>query len=259
MKEFNLLGVRVSAVNLEKAYAYMLDIIQRSQRTYVCVAPVSTIVDCQRLTKYNHIINGAGMVTPDGMPVVWCGQWQGYDVKRTYGPDVMLKTIDEGRAHHLKHFIYGSTPEVCDLFIQKMNARFPGALFVGAYAPEYTPAAKALDVTMMNMINNAKPDIVWVALGSPKQDIWMHLNRPFLHAPIMIGIGAAIDFISGVKPQAPRWMRAIGFEWLFRLCCEPKRLWKRYLIGNSLFIYYLLKGLCLNQSIAKPIPHKHDG
>ncbi len=256
MKTFDLLGVRIAVVDTNAAYQFILEWIKSLKKVYVCVAPVSTVVDCQRLTGYRDIVNAASMVTPDGMPVVWCGRWQGQHVERTYGPDLMLRTIDKGREHQLRHFIYGSTPSVCDQFVKRIENLYPGVIIAGIDTPAYTPKALTLDIRKAEEINHTHPDIIWVALGSPKQDIWMHLNRPVLNAPVMVGIGAAIDFLSGAKPQAPRWMRGIGLEWLFRLSCEPKRLWRRYLIGNSLFVFYLLKGLCLHQSIAKPNQHK---
>jgi len=114
-------------------------------------------------------------------------------------------------------------------------------LSVGSYAPPFHPKVWPEDKKIVDRINNSAADIVWVGLGSPKQDFWMQLHRPLLYAPVIVGAGAAFDFCSGTKPQAPRWMQGCGLEWFFRLCCEPGRLWKRYLIGNSLFLIYLIK------------------
>jgi N-acetylglucosaminyldiphosphoundecaprenol N-acetyl-beta-D-mannosaminyltransferase len=180
-------------------------------------------------------------VTPDGMPVVWLGRAQGHrEVERTYGPDLMLTLCDFGQARGWRHFFYGGTGDVCAKLVTRLKAKFPNMLVAGVIAPPYIPKAEAASRDVIDAINAARPDILWVALGSPKQDHWMALNRSALDVPVMIGIGAAFDFHAGIKPQAPQWMRRSGLEWIFRLCCEPGRLWKRYIIGNSLFVGWLV-------------------
>jgi N-acetylglucosaminyldiphosphoundecaprenol N-acetyl-beta-D-mannosaminyltransferase len=122
---------------------------------------------------------------------------------------------------------------------RSLKAKFPGLNVVGTLSPPFAPQALPLDADTAARINAAGADIIWVGLGSPKQDVWNALNRAALNAPVLIGIGAAFDFLSGMKPQAPEWMQALGLEWLFRLWCEPRRLWRRYLIGNAHFIWLL--------------------
>jgi N-acetylglucosaminyldiphosphoundecaprenol N-acetyl-beta-D-mannosaminyltransferase len=176
------------------------------------------------------------------MPVVWLGRRQGHpEVARTYGPDLMTRLCATEDGRGLRHFFYGGTADVCARLVHRLKEKFPDIIVAGTFAPEYMPRAEAVSGRVKNLINAARPDILWVALGSPKQDFWMQINRPLLDAPVMIGVGAAFDFLAGVKPQAPRWMQRSGLEWLFRLCSEPKRLWKRYLIGNTLFIWWLAK------------------
>ena len=130
---------------------------------------------------------------------------------------------------------------LCKNYSKNFLRRIHRSLVVGSYAPPFKAASLAGRQGIIDRINSSAADIVWVGLGSPKQDFWMQLHRPLLNAPVIVGAGAAFDFCSGVKPQAPRWMQACGLEWFFRLCCEPGRLWKRYLIGNSLFLIYLIK------------------
>ena len=237
-----LLGVNVSRVEPGLALQQICEWVTQKQCTYVCVAPVATLVDARRNPAYAHAVNGAGMVTPDGMPVVWLAQCHGCkDIARTYGPDLMLEVCNHGQDRGLRHFFYGGAEDTLQKLQQKLLAAYPRLRIVGSYAPPYKSEVWREDQKVLDLINSSKADIVWIGLGSPKQDFWMQLHRPLLNAPVIVGAGAAFDFCSGSKPQAPRWMQARGLEWFFRLCCEPRRLWKRYLIGNSLFLIYLIK------------------
>jgi N-acetylglucosaminyldiphosphoundecaprenol N-acetyl-beta-D-mannosaminyltransferase len=248
MDAYDVLDVHVSAVNPDIAFARVRAMVEARSRGYVCVAPVSTIVDARRDPVYRAIVNAAAMVTPDGMPVAWLGRRSGFSqVSRTYGPDFMLKVCDEGRRYGFRHFFYGGTDDVCDKLECCLTAGFPGLIVAGRIAPPYMKKAEALTPAVVQQINAAAPDILWVGLGSPKQDFWMSLNRGVLNAPVIVGIGAAFDFHAGVKPQAPRWMQAMSLEWLFRLWCEPRRLWRRYLVGNTLFLYWCLRKALLGK------------
>ncbi len=243
----NILGVNVSDINPNIAKQEIVEWINSANRQYVCVAPVSTIVDANSMPDYCAIVNKAGMITPDGMPVVWLLKAKGSLIAaRTYGPDLMLTMCQDGVKSNLKHFFYGGNSTTLQLLEKQLRKEAPGINIVGMHAPDFKPNAAVVTTDIKLKINEAKPDILWVGLGSPKQDFWMSLNRPILDVPVMVGVGAAFDFIAGIKPQAPRWMRGIGLEWLFRLCCEPKRLAKRYFIGNSLFIFYLVRRLITN-------------
>jgi len=243
-KTVSLLGVNVSRVNPVVAVCQICEWVRQKQRTYVCVAPVATLVDARRDPLYAQAVNGSGMVTPDGMPVVWLARSRGCkDIARTYGPDLMLDVCDHGQELGLRHFFYGGTEDTLERLQQKLKTSYPGILIAGSYAPPFKPQVWQDEKKIIDHINSSAADIVWVGLGSPKQDLWMQLHRPLLNAPVIVGAGAAFDFCSGVKPQAPRWMMAIGLEWFFRLCSEPRRLWKRYLVGNSLFLIYLIEDM----------------
>lgn len=243
-KTIFLLGVNVSRVDPELAVRQICDWVKQKKRTYVCVAPVATLVEARRDPLYAAAVNAAGMITPDGMPVVWLARAHGcHDIKRTYGPDLMLDVCNHGQGLGLRHFFYGGTEDTLRKLQQRLQGIFPQLLVVGSYAPPFKEQAEQEEAQVIERINRVSPDIVWVGLGSSKQDFWMHWNRPLLNAPVIVGAGAAFDFCSGVKPQAPRWMQACGLEWFFRLCCEPRRLWKRYLIGNSLFLIYVIQDL----------------
>ena len=247
MERIDICGVRVSSVNLTTACELIDEWIKNQKKTYICVAPVSTIVDCQKDEEYRKIVNNADMVTADGMPLVWLGRWRGHQrIERTYGPDLMLALCEYGREKGYRHYLYGGTVDTCRLLEERLKRNFPGLKIVGKHSPPFRPGFIMEKNEILNEINKANPDILWIGLGSPKQDYWMYHIRPHLDCPVMIGVGAAFDFLSGVKKQAPKWLQESGLEWFYRLCCEPRRLWKRYLIGNSQFIYYVLKN-CLKK------------
>ncbi len=238
--KINILGVGVDELNLRLACQRIGQWIKDRRKGYVCVAPVSTIVDCQEDKAYRDIVNSAAMVTPDGMPLVWIGWLKGHkNIERTYGPDLMFLACDQGQPLGYRHFFYGADEKTLCKLRKTLKERFPSINIAGMYAPPFLKKAGLEKKEVIDMINSANPDILWVGIGSPKQDFWMALNRERLNVPVMIGIGAAFDFLAGVKPQAPRWMREVGLEWFFRLITEPKRLWRRYLVNNTLFVWYV--------------------
>ena len=242
VEKFDVLGVKIAILNLKKACLLIEDVIQNNQKVYICVAPVATVVDCQGNKEYKEVINQAYFTTPDGMPLVWIGKSKGFkDIRRTYGPDLMLAVCDSGLQKGYRHYFYGGSPETNDRLEVRLKQRFPEMKIVGRYSPPFRELTKAEDEQIIDSINRACPDILWVGLGSPKQDFWMAQYRRRLDTPVLVGVGAAFDFISGVKRQAPCWMRQTGMEWFFRLCCEPRRLARRYLIGNSKFIYFFMR------------------
>jgi len=250
-KQFEVLGVKVDDINLELACDRVDGWISAREKSYICVAPVSTIIECQDNTPYREVINKSGMVTPDGMPLVWLGKAGGSKViERTYGPDLMLTICERGQEKGWRHFLYGGTEESVEKLEKALKQKFPKIEISGKYSPPFRELSHDETQEITNTINNTNSDIVWVGLGAPKQDFWISQNRGILNAPVLAGVGAAFDFISGTKKQAPKWMQNIGLEWLFRLSCEPRRLWKRYLLGNSKFVYLLIKDV-FSQKIFK--------
>ena len=238
----DILGTRIDITNLNDASRSIVGWIQDHKKTYVCVAPVATIIDCQKDPQYRAIINNSGMTTPDGMPLVWLGKLAGHHtIQRTYGPDLLLKLCEQSQEKGYRHFFYGATEDALVQLIKKLKLSFPKINIAGFYAPPLRGMDEREHQEVLDQMNQANPDILWVGLGSPKQDYWMARHRDQLNVPVMIGVGAAFDFIAGIKRQAPRWMQRSGLEWFFRLCSEPRRLWKRYLVGNSLFIYLLFR------------------
>ena len=240
-KRCNVLGVGVSAVNLDLATELINHWIATHDNQYVCVTGVHGVMESQSDETLRGIHNAAGMVTPDGMPMVWLNRAAGNSqVSRVYGPDLMLKVCKEGVARGTRHYFYGGGDGVAKLLAESLKARFPGLIVAGTYCPPFRKMTEVEDAQLISEINSLHADIVWVGLSTPKQEYWMssHLRR--LNAPVMIGVGAAFDFHAGLKRQAPLWMQRSGMEWLYRLLTEPGRLWKRYLKNNPLFVLYLL-------------------
>lgn len=234
----DVLGVNISAVNLTTAPQLIFDFIARREHTYVCITGVHGVMESQRDPSLKKIHNEAGMVTPDGMPMVWINKLRGNShVTRVYGPDLMLEVCQQGVARGTKHFMYGGADGVAELLKQKLEKKFPGIQIVGTYTPPFRPLTEDEDKAICEQITTSGADIVWVGLSTPKQERWMSKHVGKFAAPVMVGVGAAFDFHAGLKSQAPRWIGKLGMEWFYRLCTEPKRLWKRYLVNNPLFIY----------------------
>ena len=235
---YPVLSSQISALSLSRA----ADIIDRwiadGAREYVSVCTCDTVLKCRDEEALSRVVNDAGFAAPDGMPLVWLGKWRGHDVSRVYGPDLMLEVCSRGVEKGYRHFFYGATPEVLESLRTKLSERFPGIQIVGDYSPPFRALTEEEEAKVSKVINDTEPDLVWVGLGTPKQDFWVSDFRSRLSAAVLIPVGAAFNFHSGHLAQAPRWMMAVGLEWLFRLCCEPKRLWRRYLIGNPRFVYY---------------------
>jgi N-acetylglucosaminyldiphosphoundecaprenol N-acetyl-beta-D-mannosaminyltransferase len=222
----DLLGVRVSALNLQSACDGIEDAIREGVRGYVCLCGAHGLVDSQSDPALRAAYNKAFMNTPDGMPLVWELRRQGNpEAGRVYGPDLMLEMFGRG----LRHYLYGASLTTLLRLETRLKKRFPQAEIAGIYSPPFRPLTMQEDDDVADRINATKPDIVWVGLGAPKQELWMAKMRSRLSAPMLIGVGAAFDFHAGQKPQAPAVMQSLGLEWLFRLGSEPRRLWRRYL------------------------------
>lgn len=233
----NILGVGISAVNLTSALEEIERWIEQGKRHYVCVTPVHGIMACHWEPDLRAIFNASGLTTPDGMPIVWLLRWLGHrQVARVYGPDLMLAVCQRSLSKGYRHFLFGGEHGVAEALKARLQERFPGLQVVGTLSPPFGRLEPEEDEEMVRRINEVRPDIVWVGLGCPKQERWMAEHRDRLKAPVLIGVGAAFDFLTGRKPQAPRWMQRAGLEWLFRLLTEPRRLWGRYLINNPLFV-----------------------
>jgi N-acetylglucosaminyldiphosphoundecaprenol N-acetyl-beta-D-mannosaminyltransferase len=225
-----ILGVGVSAVDMDAAVAEVDKWIRSGRRSYVCVTSVHGVMECQRSPSLRAIHQGAGLVVPDGKPLVWVARMLGFKrTEQVFGPDLMRALTKVSAERGYRHFYYGGTPGVAEELRDVLCRRFPGLEVVGTLSPPFRPLSPEEDAAVVRDINAARPDIVWVGLSTPKQERWMHDHAPLLEAPALIGVGAAFDFLSGRKSQAPLWMQRSALQWLFRLATEPRRLWRRYL------------------------------
>jgi N-acetylglucosaminyldiphosphoundecaprenol N-acetyl-beta-D-mannosaminyltransferase len=225
----NVLGVGVSAVNIPRAVAEIERHIRDRLPGYVCVTGAHGVMECQRDEGLRQIHNRASLVTPDGMPLVWLSRWHGArEVSRVYGPDLMLAFCERSVGKGYRHYFYGGAEGVPERLADRLCRRFPGLVVAGTYSPPFRALSDAEDAALVERVNAARPDLVWVGLSTPKQERWMAAHRAKLEAPMLIGVGAAFDFHAGLKPQAPRWIQRSGFEWLFRTLSEPRRLGRRY-------------------------------
>jgi N-acetylglucosaminyldiphosphoundecaprenol N-acetyl-beta-D-mannosaminyltransferase len=234
---YNVLGIGVSSLTLTQTRDAILSARGTLHRGYICLGAAHGFTEAQRDPELKKIYNAAWFTTPDGMPLVWLGP---LGTERVYGPDLMLAVCDAGRAVGLRHYFYGGAPGVADILRAQLTARFPSLDVVGTFSPPYRSLNAAEVADFRAEIAHLCPDVIWIGLGSPKQEIFMAGHWATLDAAVLIGVGAAFDFHSGRVRQAPRWIQRSGFEWLFRFCTEPRRLAGRYFKTNPLFALHVL-------------------
>jgi len=236
----NILGVGVSSLDIPAAVSAIEQWISRRERQYVCITSVHGIIESQYDESLRRIHNNAGMVTADGMPLVWVSRLMGFHrTNRVYGPDLMLAVCERAQQRGFSHFFYGGGPGVPQRLIERLSRLYPALRVAGSYSPPFRQLTPEEDRHVVEQINSSGADIVWVGLSTPKQERWMAAHVEKLNAPVLVGVGAAFDFNAGLKRQAPQWMRKSGLEWTFRLATEPRRLWYRYLKSNPAFLFLI--------------------
>jgi N-acetylglucosaminyldiphosphoundecaprenol N-acetyl-beta-D-mannosaminyltransferase len=237
--EFQVLGVRVHAIQIPEAIAWMQwAVTSPSKGKYIAATGMHGITEAMHDPSFETVLNEADLVVPDGMPLVWLARKHGFTLKRrVYGPELMEAFCRETGGKY-RHFFYGGAPGVPEQLAKVMEKRH-SIRIAGCWSPPYRPLTAEEELELKNTIAAASPDLLWVGLSTPKQERWMHLHRDSLPVPLMIGVGAAFDFHTGRVKQAPKWMQESGLEWLFRLTQEPKRLWRRYLINGGEFLWSL--------------------
>jgi N-acetylglucosaminyldiphosphoundecaprenol N-acetyl-beta-D-mannosaminyltransferase len=242
---FSLLGVRVNAVQIADVIARIERwIVQRQECHYIAVTGMHGIMEAQHHPSFKEILASANLVVPDGMPLVWLARAKGHLLKRrVYGPELMLALCEAGCSKRFRHFFYGGGPGVAEKLASELSKRFPGLMIAGTYSPPFRDLTTEEDNEAVAQISRAAPDVVWVGLGTPKQERWMREHRGVLSVPVLVGVGAAFEIHSGGTRQAPEWMREGGLEWLFRLLQEPRRLWRRYLLYGTEFVFWITMDL----------------
>jgi N-acetylglucosaminyldiphosphoundecaprenol N-acetyl-beta-D-mannosaminyltransferase len=234
---FRVLGTRVSATQIPEVVSQIREWIeQKRSGCYITVTGMHGIMESRHDSCFKAILEKADLVVPDGMPLVWLGRLRGHPLKRrVYGPELMETFCRETGAQY-RHFLYGGASEVPDLVAAKLR-RLYGTRVTGTYSPPFRPLTESEEQQVATLVRAAAPDVLWVGLSTPKQERWMAEHLSALNVPVMIGVGAAFDFLIGRVAQAPPWMQEHGLEWFFRLVHEPRRLWRRYLIYGSAFLW----------------------
>jgi len=249
----NVLGVGISALNMNTALEQVLEgAAKPGFAGYVTVSGVHGVMESYRDEELKRIHNRSYLSTPDGMPMVWVAKWNGQsEVERVYGPDLMLEVVEATAATGRTHYFWGGNEGVAEELAERMEERFPGTEVTGTCCPPFRPLNDLEEKELVGQLKERRPHFLWVGLSTPKQERFMHdlLSRnPDLcegwdHGLILFGVGAAFDFHTGRVRQAPSLMQRCGLEWLFRLVCEPRRLWRRYAFNNTAFMLSILPQL----------------
>ncbi len=227
--KLNVLGVSIAVTTLSDAVVKIDKWIETNKKTYVCVTGVHGVIESQKDAVLKKILNNAGMCVPDGLPLVWVGKYYGFKkMSQVRGSDFMLDVLNLSNKKGYSNFFYGGKDGVPEILKDIMQKRFPNLKISGTYSPPFRPLNKIEERNLKKEIDLIAPDIFWVGLSTPKQEKWMFEYIGKLNTKIMIGVGAAFDFHSGKIKEAPKMIQKIGLEWFFRMCSEPKRLFKRY-------------------------------
>jgi N-acetylglucosaminyldiphosphoundecaprenol N-acetyl-beta-D-mannosaminyltransferase len=239
----DVLGVGISVTSIDDAVETIASWIEKGERQYVCCTPVDGVIRSQDDEAVRAAHNRSGLTVPDGMPMVWAGRFAGArQISRVYGPDLMERVCKLASERGWRSFLYGGAPGVPEELSDRLLERFPGLRIVGTHSPPYRALTGAESDEVTRMINSSGAELVWVGISTPKQELWMaeHIGR--LDPPVvLIGVGAAFDVHSGRVRRPPKWMGPLGLYWLFRLLQEPRRLWRRYLVGNARFLAAIIR------------------
>jgi len=234
----NLLGAPIAVTDYDEALDEMERMIAARDRGYVCAVPVHSLMVSRHDAGMRAAMLGATMNVPDGRPLVWALNMLGEHLRdRVYGPELMDRFCARAARNGHRIWLYGgATEEALADLVRALEKRHPGLRVAGGWSPPHRPLTPEEEGSVVQRIDSDGADVVWVGLGVPKQELWMAGMRPRLQAPVLVGVGAAFDFLSGRKRQAPAWMQRRGLEWLFRLSQEPLRLLPRYLRYNPAFV-----------------------
>jgi N-acetylglucosaminyldiphosphoundecaprenol N-acetyl-beta-D-mannosaminyltransferase len=235
-----ILGIGVDTTSYEDATARVMEWARAGESRYVCLGVVASVMEARDSAAYRSALDGADLMTADGMPLVWMLRGLGARASRVYGPDLMLTVLKAAQEEGVAVGFYGSSDDVIARLRANLQWRFPRLRVSHWEAPPFRALSSEEDDAAMRAIKSSEARILFVGLGGAKQDLWMAAHRGKIQA-VMLGVGAAFDFLAGTKAQAPKWMQRSGLEWAFRLATEPRRLWRRYLRHNPRFAWLAVK------------------
>lgn len=234
-KYCEILGTKILVTNMAETVDIIEKEIEELRGKYICVGNVHTTVMAHDDAQYHNVQNSAAFVLPDGKPLSVYSRKHGFpEAERVTGPDLMLELF--ARENGLTHYFYGSTPETLAMLEEKLRAQYPHLQIVGMVSPPFKKLSEEEDSEEIRKINESGADIIWVGLGAPKQENWMYEHMDKVGG-VMIGVGAGFDYHAGNIKRAPMWMQRMSLEWLYRLLQDPKRLFKRYLVTNTRYLW----------------------
>lgn len=237
-----ILKTNINVTNMEETLQYLIRNLEDLRGKYICVSNVHTVVMSYEDEKYRNIQNSAAMVLPDGKPLSVVSRLRGFkQAQKVSGPDLMPTMFRVSEEKEYTHYFYGSTEETLGKLKEALLKQYPKLKIVGMYSPPFRPLTQEEDEEIIQQINDVSPDFIWIGLGAPKQEQWMYAHKDKM-CGVMLGVGAGFDFHAGTVKRAPVWMQKCGLEWLHRLTQDPKRLFKRYVVTNSKFLWLILTG-----------------
>lgn len=243
IRKKNTMGLALACINQQEALQQIIALAHQKQPAYVCFANAHMTVEAKLNPAFSTVVNSAKLIFPDGKPLCWAIKlFHQQKQERVAGMDMMPKLLAEAEQQQLRVYFYGSKPEVLANICQRAKQEYPYLQLVGYHSPPFRPLQEDETLEDIKAINQSKADLIFVALGCPKQEKWMAKYSKQVNG-VMLGVGAAFPVYAQLQSRAPKWMQHAGLEWLFRLVQEPKRLWKRYLITNSYFIWMLVKAI----------------
>ena len=234
----DVLGVQLALTDYQEMLDWIDAMVASRSRGYLCACNVHTVMASHEDSELRASLEGASINVPDGQPLVWALNALGHSLpRRVYGPELMSRACVRGVETGHRFYLYGGRNQGALVQLAlNLRRRHPGVRIVGGYSPPHRPLTDEEEAAITAEINRSRADIVWVGIGVPKQEKWMAQMRAELDAPVLIGVGAAFDFHAGLVPQAPGWIQESGLEWAYRLAHEPRRLWRRYLRYNPMFV-----------------------
>ncbi len=236
----DVLGVKVSAINMKLAIELADQWVAAGSPGYICVTGVHGVMEAQADSELRQILNHACINTPDGMPMSWIGHLQGFqEMDRVFGPDFMTAMCRLSVERGYRNFLYGGKPGVATLLSEALQHKFPGLQVVGTYTPPFRNLTPEEEEELLAQVRESRPHILWVGLSTPKQERFMAQYVDRLQVPLLVGVGAAFDYHTGGIRDCSDWIKRAGLQWLHRLTQDPRHLWRRYLRNNPAFLWHI--------------------